>query len=151
MYHHLNQPFKDIFGYSHSWHTCTSLLRKARAASGGGTYSTETAVSRPSSVGMVPSRVLLYKKLLRAADEAVPPQRREEGEPPPRRAAPKCARSKGFAPPRRPPQQQCPQHPSFCRQKVKFEGTQRVRRHKGLDPPPPYRGSKMDIPRRIKY
>eukprot|EP00976_Prorocentrum_cordatum_P048690 982456-Prorocentrum_minimum.AAC.1 len=61
-----------------------------------------SAVSSPISVGMVPVRPLVEKKLLRAADEAVPPQRREEGEPPPRRAAYKCARSKEVVYPRRP-------------------------------------------------
>ena len=70
----------------------------------GGTYSVVSAVSRPISVGMAPSRALLYKELLRAAHEAVPPQRREEGEPPPRRTASAFARSNRLEPPRHPPQ-----------------------------------------------
>eukprot|EP00959_Pyramimonas_sp_CCMP1952_P418978 8776288-Pyramimonas_sp.AAC.1 len=83
----------------------TSLLRKARAASGGGTYRVPSAVSNPTSVGMAPSRSFQPKVLLRAAHEVVPPQRREEGEPPSRRAELKCARSQRLLPPRRPPQQ----------------------------------------------
>eukprot|EP00959_Pyramimonas_sp_CCMP1952_P249880 5223779-Pyramimonas_sp.AAC.1 len=72
-----------------------------------------SAVSSPTSVGMAPSRALLYKVLLRAANEAVPPQRREEGEPPPRRAASIMCPQQEVGTPPAPPTAVVPPTPIF--------------------------------------
>ena len=127
----------------------TSLLHKARAASGGGTYRSVSIVSSPSSVGMAPSRALLYNKLLRVAHEEVPPQRREEGEPPPRRAASRVPAGTGCTPPGAPHNSNAPNTNRFCSQKGEREEHAASKEAQGSRPSPS-RDPTIEIPRRKK-